>query len=83
LEAEKAITLEERISALESDVEQLKHTTRQNDSNREVPWWETIHGTFKDDPVYDAIVRLGEEWRQSQPIPEDESAHGDGEHLSS
>lgn len=34
------------------------------------PWWEEIRGTFRDDPVYDEAMRLGREWRESQPIAE-------------
>lgn len=34
------------------------------------PWWQRIRGTFKDDPAYDEAMRLGREWRESQPVPE-------------
>lgn len=38
-----------------------------------VPWWEKITGTFKDDPEYDEAMRLGAEYRRSQPTAAEET----------
>jgi len=64
-------SLEERVTALEAEMTQLKRT-QQAATNMAVPWWERRFGAFKDDPMYDAAMRLGAAYRQSQPTPEDE-----------
>lgn len=64
-------SLEERVTALEAEMTQLKRA-RQAATNMSGPWWERRFGAFKDDPMYDAAMRLGAAYRQSQPIPEDE-----------
>jgi hypothetical protein len=54
--------IEERLANLEAEVALLK-TKLQSDSK--TPWWETITGTFANDPVYDEAMRLGREYRES------------------
>lgn len=56
--------LEERITALEIQVKQLKQISDPNAAD-EVPWWEKIRGQFKDDPIYEEAMRLGREYRES------------------
>lgn len=56
-----SVPIEERLAALERDVGRLK-TQAEHD---ERPWWDAIAGTFIDDPVYDRIVELGREYRES------------------
>ena len=69
-----AITeLEKRVTRLEAEVERLKQE-RATHSPAKKPWWEEIRGTFKDDPAYIEAMRLGREWRQSQPPAEEEPA---------
>ena len=34
--------------------------------NGQRPWWEENVGRFANDPVFDEIVRLGREYRESQ-----------------
>ncbi len=62
-----AQTIEERLTAVETELQQLK---RERDLNKgqdkAVPWWEQIRGQFKDDPMYDEAMRLGREWRESE-----------------
>jgi hypothetical protein len=53
--------LELRLTALEKAVAELQS---QNGAKKN-PWLKII-GHFKDDPVYDEIVRLGREYRESQ-----------------
>jgi hypothetical protein len=62
--------LETRVSALE---QKLAEMTKRVDAilgndthpNPHGPWWQTTAGRFKDDPVFDEIVRLGREYRES------------------
>ena len=67
-----AISLEERVTALETEVAQLKQ--ERVNAQMETPWWEKIWGTFKDDPDYAEAMRLGREYRQSQPPAYEEDA---------
>ena len=67
------LSLEERVAALETEVERLKRerSTAPTSpavpaSTEEKPWWERIFGTFKDDPMFEEAMRLGEEYRRSQ-----------------
>ena len=64
-------TVEERLAALEAEVTLLKrqHSTP---TEQKIPWWEQRWGAFKDDPMYDEAMRLGAEYRKSQPTPADD-----------
>ena len=53
--------MEARVAALEKAVAKLQE--RSEAANN--PWAKII-GHFKDDPIYDEIVRLGKEYRDSQ-----------------
>jgi hypothetical protein len=56
--------LAERLGALEKAVQQLEAKISQPpDQNRR--WWVEDAGRFKNDPVFDEIVRLGREYRES------------------
>jgi hypothetical protein len=59
-----AATLEQRIEALEDEVRQLRAAVKKGE--REQPWWERVGGMFKDDPLFDEIVRAGQKYRRSQ-----------------
>ena len=63
-------SLEERVTALEAEVMQLKRAW-QGTTKMSVPWWERRFGAFKDDSMYDEAMRLGAAYRQTQPTPED------------
>ncbi len=56
-------TIEERLKVVEQELAELKKTVAQGDSGPS--WIEQMAGTFKDDPEFDEIVRLGREFRQS------------------
>lgn len=58
------LSLEERVAALEAEVEQLKRQFTGQPLD-DTPWWKKIVGTFKDDPEYEEAMRLGREWRES------------------
>lgn len=55
--------LEKRLQALEQSVKQLQDQVNKVDPD--VPWWQKIAGRHADDPVFDEIVRLGREYRES------------------
>ena len=69
-----AARLENRVAAIEQEIERLKQQVESGTSQKTVPWYEKIFGTFKDDPDYEEAMRLGREYRMSQrPDYEDES----------
>lgn len=65
-----ATTLEERVSALEAQVAHL--LVDKTTANAHVPWYERWKGAFQDDEMYDEAMRLGAEYRRSQPTAADE-----------
>ena len=71
-----ATTLEERVSALEAQVAHLLADKSTADvkptANAEVPWWQQRYGAFQDDDIYDEAMRLGAEYRRSQPTAAEE-----------
>ncbi len=54
--------IEARLANLETEVSRLK---AQIQNLEPTPWWESILGTFADDPAYDEAMRLGREYRES------------------
>ena len=52
----KTSQLEERLAKVERELKELKAALK---SENDAPWWQQITGDFKDDPVFDEIVRLG------------------------
>ena len=66
-------SLKERVAALEQEVARLKAQLGNQGSS--APWWEKIYGSFANDPMYDEAMKLGREYRESQPLAdEDEPA---------
>lgn len=63
--------LEKRLAALEKTVSELQKQatpTEQeinDDPSKQYPWWRVDAGRFANDPVFDEIVRLGREYRES------------------
>lgn len=58
--------LERRISALE---ERLERLDRAQTSVPSKPWWRRTAGRFANDPMFEEIVRLGREYRESLDSP--------------
>ena len=56
--------LADRVAAVEKEIEQLKQEFKAEKSQENVPWYDKIFGTFKDDPDYDEAMRLGREYRR-------------------
>jgi hypothetical protein len=67
-----ALTVEERLTALEKEMLELKQA--QTPPGPKHNWLERIAGTFKDDPEFAEILRLGREIRKSDNL---EAADGD------
>ena len=55
-------TIEQRLAEVERELANLKRRVPPVD---EKSWVERIAGTFKDDPDFDEIVKLGREFRKS------------------
>jgi hypothetical protein len=56
--------LEARLTTLEKTVAELQKRLGK-DPNPTGPWWHDEAGRFANDPVFDEIVRLGREYRES------------------
>ena len=62
------MTLEEltkRVEVLEAALAELR-AKQVPTTNGQRPWWEAEVGRFANDPVFDEVVRLGREYRESQ-----------------
>jgi hypothetical protein len=57
-------TIEQRLEALEREVRLLRAAVR-GKGKKEKPWWERFGGTFKDDPLFDEMVKAGQRYRRS------------------
>jgi hypothetical protein len=55
--------LEARVVALEKEVEQLR--AQLPGTAKKEPWWIAEAGRFADDPVFEEVLRLGKEYRDS------------------
>ncbi len=60
-----ALSLEERVAALEAELGRIKQHQAVDTKQKALPWWEQIRGTFKNDPAYEEAMRLGREYRES------------------
>ena len=58
------ITIEERLSILETEVNKLKVSFIPNPQPIK-PWWEEIVGVFANDPAFDEAIAIGREYRKS------------------
>jgi hypothetical protein len=54
--------LQERVSRLERDIQELKVVL---EKERSVPWWQRTAGMFKDDKVFEEIVKEMEKARKA------------------
>ena len=55
--------LEQRLADLEAEMHNLK--CKVDKLERAEPWWQQITGTFEDDPIYDAAMKRGRQYRES------------------
>jgi hypothetical protein len=61
----KPIDLEARLNRLEADVKEIKALLLAKQPAEE-PWWKSVVGSFANDPVYEEILRLGNEVREKE-----------------
>ena len=66
-------TIEERLAAVEKEILELKQGKAPIEPK--LGWLEKISGTFKDDPEFGEILRLGQEIRKTEKM---DGANGDG-----
>jgi len=64
----RAEKLEMRIIALENAVARLKRDI-EREKSLGTPWWEQIAGTFTQDRMYKAAMRLGRQQRHTDNLP--------------
>jgi hypothetical protein len=69
-------TVEERLMAVEVDLDEIKKQLKEIKPAAKTPWWNLHFGAFKDSPYYDEAMRLGAEYRRAQPTAADD---GDGD----
>lgn len=63
--------LEQRLTAVERVVADLQRASAPTDRALKDNWLGSVLGRFENDPDYDEIVRLGQEFRQTGRIAED------------
>jgi hypothetical protein len=62
--------LENRLEAVENAVAEIK---RQLAATPPAPnWLERMAGSFKDEPAFEEVIRLGREFREADRPPEDD-----------
>ena len=69
-----AISMEERLTAVEEQLAQLNRQFAAPSLPAELPWWVKIAGTFSNSEDYDEAMRLGREYRESPRPNESEQA---------
>lgn len=60
-----AETLEQRVSAMEQELAQLKQQLQTETPSTPLPWWEQIFGTFANSEAHEEATRLGREYREA------------------
>lgn len=65
-------TIEERLTAVEQELAEIKRQLQTDKTEETLPWWKQITGVFKDCPEFEEAVRLGREWRESQRMEYDD-----------
>ena len=61
---EQTSPLEQRVSTLEKELSEIKQMLAKF-SELKSPWWLKVAGSFEQDPTFDEVVKLGQEWRES------------------
>ncbi|MGK7880431.1 MAG: hypothetical protein AB4060_10075 [Crocosphaera sp.] len=56
--------LEQRVSILETELSEIKQILDKSPQSKS-PWWLEVTGSFEEDPTFDEVVKLGQEWRKS------------------
>ncbi|MBP0028218.1 hypothetical protein [Roseofilum sp. Guam] len=56
--------IETRVTNLEIELTQIKQILATVPSAQQ-PWWERIAGSHADDPTFETVIQLGQEWRKT------------------
>lgn len=56
--------LESRVATLETELAQMRQVLSIV-VEKKAPWWTKVAGSFENDPTFDPVFRLGQEWRRS------------------
>ena len=59
------VTLEERITAMEHEIAELKQQLKAEKQPAHLPWFEQIFETFANSEAHEEATRLGREYRES------------------
>lgn len=65
-------TVEERLARVERAIEQIKKASHISGLRNKAHWITEITGTFKDDEVFEEILRLGREERNADRVTDKE-----------
>ena len=57
----KTNQIEDRLNRVERELKELKALVA---DKQKIPWWQQICGDFKDDPVFEDIIRRGAKLRK-------------------
>lgn len=57
--------LEKRVAALERELQKVKAELKAIRQEPQPAWWERFAGWFKDDSLFDEIVKAGQAYRRS------------------
>jgi hypothetical protein len=57
--------LEERITVLERKLRKVQAQLKEVHQAPQRPWWEQLAGRFKNNPLFDEVVKAGQEYRRS------------------
>ena len=66
-------TLEERLTVVETKLEELQQAKVSDKSDEDVPWWKRIIGIYANSPEFEEAVKFGREWRESEDTQGDDS----------
>ena len=70
-----AETLEERLSAVETELRQIKQQLAVKNAPAAEAGWEKIFGSFADSEGFDEATQLGREYREAQNrLPQEDAA---------
>ena len=67
------ISVEERLTAVEKELAQIKQRLDADKPQTTLPWWEQRFGAFADSPEYEEAMRAGRKYRESLRPNKDES----------
>jgi len=58
--------LEQRVAALERELQHVKAALAASQPPAALPWWERLTGSFATDPLFDEMVAAGQAYRRAQ-----------------